>query len=656
MSWSGPVAGAPPFQQPPYGNSQPAYGQQPPYQYGQQPQQPGYGQFPSAPAWPANGPPQRSDNRPPKKKGNPVITRYPPPPGYRGPAQPQAPFAANHYPGQYQQPPPGYPPGPQVPPSYPPQGYNIAAPTAHGYQAPGYGAPQTPNYGQPSYPPAQAQQWPQPGYAPNSGYPQPPVPATAQGWAPPHHGYQGYGPQPSPANPNQQPQGQNGAWPAFNGPSQTPVNHSHIPSHGPGAAATDPNATPTPATIHMANSRTASVSNQSTSVVSQNSPSEKPQIYLGWDDWDFDFDGAIWPKSNEPVDPALSLGVIIWHPAKQMTRALPSTFEEAENQALDEAPEGLGNGDSVSMYFTAENSHEAFLDVRQTDDWETIQDDPVFVEFSDEEMQNNVVSIEDCIAQRDRSDEPSDVKNHDEDQEMHDASWDIMENLEQALTGRQEESRSQSTKHEEMPSPAPTQEDILAKLGVTGAPKPPSHNLSPGTYQMSETKFPVSLPGKTATFPPTKPLNQQSVPSRAHSYSGLPKSGQIPTNQRPYGSMSSSSMSRPPPPPPPPEQPHYDPWNAPQHSGHVYGKRPGSPALSEGSNRTMVGSDFEPEKPSNSNEHESSAMPSLERSDSSYNRKRSYEDADKDGEQMRQQDDYSKRKRRSQVDAAYSRR
>lgn len=651
MSWSGPVAGAPPF----HGNNQPAYGQQPPYQYGQQPQQPGYGQPSPGSAWPANGPPQRApDNRPPKKKGNPVITRYPPPPGYRGPVQPQGPFGANQYSGQYQSSQAGYPQGPQATPNYPQQGYNASSPTAYGYQAQGYGAPQ-PNYSQPAYPQSQGHQWPQQGYASTPGYSQPPVPSAVQGWAPPQTSYQGYPPHPAPANPNQHSYNQTGGWPTYSGPPQMPVHTSHMPPHGPAAPPTDPNATPTPATVHMATSRAVSVSNQSNSVMSQNSPSEKPQIYLGWDDWDFDFDGAIWPKSNEPVDPALSLGVIIWHPAKQVTRALPSTFDEAEHQALDAAPEALDNGDSVSMYFTAENSHEAFLDVRQTDDWETIRDDPVFVVFTDEEMRNNVVSIEDCIAQRDRTDESSDATKHGEDQEMHDASWDIMENLEQALTSRHGDSHSQLNNQDTVSSPAPTQEDILAKLGVTGAPKPPSHNLSPASYHMPENQLPASLPEKPSAGPPVKPLNSQPAPSRAHSYSGLPN-GQAPAQQRPYGSMSSSSMSRPPPPPPPPEQPRYDPWNAPQRNEHAFGGRPGSPALSEGSNRTMVGSDFESEKPSESNEHENSAVSSLQRSDSSNNRKRSYEDADKDEEQMRQQDDHSKRKRRSQVDAAYSRR
>jgi hypothetical protein len=67
----------------------------------------------------------------------------------------------------------------------------------------------------------------------------------------------------------------------------------------------------------------------------------------------------------------------------------------------------------------------------------------------------------------------------------------------------------------------------------------------------------------------------------------------------------------------------------------------------------MAGSDFEPDKPASNVKEESSESPALTRSDSSFNRKRSYEDADHGDEKPRQPDDYTKRKRRSQVESAY---
>lgn len=70
----------------------------------------------------------------------------------------------------------------------------------------------------------------------------------------------------------------------------------------------------------------------------------------------------------------------------------------------------------------------------------------------------------------------------------------------------------------------------------------------------------------------------------------------------------------------------------------------------------MAGSDFEPEKPSDgdANDQGMTEMHAvLHRSDSSFSRKRSYEDTDQDDGKPRQHDDHTKRKRRSQVESAY---
>jgi hypothetical protein len=232
----------------------------------------------------------------------------------------------------------------------------------------------------------------------------------------------------------------------------------------------------------MATSQVSQVLSQTTSATEENKSLDKPQLFLAWDDWDFDFEGAIWPKSNEPVDPNLSLGVIIWHPAKQVTRALPSTFEEAEEQALKPAPEKLDNGESVSVYFMHENSHEAFLDVRQTDEWDNIRDDPIFVVFTDEDIQQNLVSLEDCIAQRDRPDQTFTSLQEDDDEEMPDASWSVMDHLEQVLSTTKGTPIPSAGERQEIVPPQSSQEDILAQLGVTGAPKPISNAPEPSLY------------------------------------------------------------------------------------------------------------------------------------------------------------------------------
>lgn len=437
----------------------------------------------------------------------------------------------------------------------------------------------------------------------------------------------------------------------------------------------DHNATPIPATAHLDSAPPAS-SNSRTSVSLDNATDQKFELYLAWDDWDFDFDGAIWPKSNEPVDPNLSLGVIIWHPAKQVTRALPATFEEAEDQSHKPTPERLGNGESVSIYFTAENSHEAFLDVRQTDDWEYVKDDPAFVIFTSEEMQSNLIPIEDCIAQRDRLDEPVEWDSGTEDAEMREADWSVMDNLEQALSASGEEPKSAVQTHEPQTARAQTQEDILASLGVTGLAKPVSEEPMPFPMPKHDDKpfvdrsF-VLLPEShdpsfhsalvKSELPRVVVLTGSSSASRTPV--GLPRSQSISrapatdahaVPQRSFGSTTSSDIGLPPPPPPPPVQDRYDPWNPSSrhqqyHTSGFNGGR-GSPARSEASDGTAAGSDFEIEKPTETGDISRTPGSKFQRTDSSVSRKRSYGDT---GTDVRENDDHTKRKRRSLIDAAY---
>lgn len=367
------------------------------------------------------------------------------------------------------------------------------------------------------------------------------------------------------------------------------------------------------------------------------------------DDWDFEFDGAIWPKANEPVDPNFSLGVIIWRPAKQATRALPSNFADAEEQALKPPAEKLGNGESVSVYFTAENSHEAFLNVRQTDEWYRIRKDPVFVVFTDEDMARSLIPIEECLALRDRPDELVEEA-EEEDEVMHDASWNVMDNLEQALSGNGGEPKSLMAEETGGSTKDQEQEDILAKLGVTGTAKPPSDDpISISFPQVANP--PAFLPEK-----PTMPghVRTEKTSKRAQSYGGFQVTSQGHAQQRPFASVTSaselqafSSTTQ-----------EYDPWNPSTTSsrgplGPIQDRSRGSPARSEGSNHTAFGSDFESETLGQGVEAPTqSAL--LKRSDSSNTRKRSHEeDADPAGGKGRQTDEHIKRKRLSQADFAY---
>ncbi len=435
----------------------------------------------------------------------------------------------------------------------------------------------------------------------------------------------------------------------------------------------DHSATPTAASARPCSILQASTpSNISTT--HNHLPSQKSELYLAWDDWDFDFDGAIWPKSNEPVDPNLSLGVIIWHPAKQVTRALPATFGEAEEQSLKAMPEKLGNGESVSIYFTAENSHEAFLDVRQTDEWDHVKNDPAFVTFKDEEMRNYLVHIEECIAQRDRPDESSERIAITEDAEMHEADWSVMDNLEQALSASGEGPKPAGRTAQSRSAILQTQDDILASLGVTGMPKPVSGEPMPFTFpavEVESTGPPSKVPDSSSqnllveslpssqtklTTSSTSSMLQIELPSCQLS-GGIPVNNPHSLQQRPYGTTSSSVISPPPPPPPPPEQDRYDPWNPcdrhQQYHVNGFNGGRGSPVQSEASDGTAAGSDFGVEKPSEMYEISRTPGSQSHRDDSAASRKRSYGDTHTDDDRGRDHDDQTKRKRHSQVNGAY---
>ncbi|KAF1965342.1 hypothetical protein BU23DRAFT_574956 [Bimuria novae-zelandiae CBS 107.79] len=661
MSWNGPVTGAASFQPPSYANGLPGqvpYGSQQTPQYGQQP---GYNQYQNGFPYPHPGaPPQPPKPMPPKKKGNPIITRYPPPPGYRGPAQPQGPFGTVQYPTPQQ----GFSQGPSAPGPYSNQPYQGASPTQV-YSPQSYGPPQ--NYppqqpfSQPGYQQAQNYQWPQ---QPSQGYPPQPAVPQAQHYpnAPQYPqqqaGYQQYPNHPPPINTNQQAWPNAQGWQSNSATSQSTSQYS--PFGGPnGHTMSEVNPYPTPSSANPPTAQPTPTSAQPQSATSDSAPGEKPPLFLGWDDWDFDFEGAIWPKANEPVDPNLSLGVITWRPAKQVTRALPATFEEAEEQSLRPPAENLGNGESVSLYFTTENSYKAFLDVRRTDEWYLVKDDPAFVVFTDEEMERNLISIEDCLALRDRPDEPVEGKVEKADAEMQDPTWNVMDNLEQALSGDMED-----VKQPTPPRPSghslrdQAQEDILARLGVTGSPKPPSGEVI-SVPLLRNDQPPVSLPPKPPAPPSTSvPPRPGVAPQRAQSYGGHRDPSFGTAAPRPYGSISSTNLHQT---LPVTYTGRASPWSAVSQSqlqgnGGAFASSRVSPARSEASTRTAVGSDFDAEKPTHNAEGDSGPVPSLNRHDDNFTRKRSYEDTDQEDGQTRQHDDHTKRKRRSQVDAAYSRR
>lgn len=261
---------------------------------------------------------------PPAKrpKGNPIITRYPPPPGYKGPAQPQAPFQQ---------------PAWQPPPQHQPYGYG--QPT---YPQQPYPAPQP--YQQPQWPAWQGQQLPPNGYAPTQSYYQPPAPSypiAQQSW-----------PAPSPA-PQSAPAAQ---WqpPGNLNFQRDPKRHNSAPfphARNGSVGLLDGNGDPFPASVTS-------------------------------EDLEDDYDSEChFARHPDEVDPAFSLGQIEWHAPLPTKLALPATFREAELEALaprNPPPEGE---ESISEYFVRGKRDDAFLSVRQTETWDEVKDDIIYRDF-----------------------------------------------------------------------------------------------------------------------------------------------------------------------------------------------------------------------------------------------------------------------------------
>lgn len=83
----------------------------------------------------------------------------------------------------------------------------------------------------------------------------------------------------------------------------------------------------------------------------------------------------------EEIDNDLSIGWIESHSALPTPRPLPSTFSEAELEALAPRPRIVHGDDCISDYFAAEKADEQLNTVRLSDTWAEIKDDLIFKEF-----------------------------------------------------------------------------------------------------------------------------------------------------------------------------------------------------------------------------------------------------------------------------------
>ena len=140
-------------------------------------------------------------------------------------------------------------------------------------------------------------------------------------------------------------------------------------------------------------------------------------------------------------------GVLGWHPPGLVLRPFASDYF-AEEVIATLPPPLKSNGSSISRYFAASNCHESIQNVRETSDWASIKDDPVFQSISDN---GPFVPIDYLKTHRTGSEHEVQRKEYETDEgefsrepetggsqgeHKNSRGWSVMDNLEQALNSR----------------------------------------------------------------------------------------------------------------------------------------------------------------------------------------------------------------------------
>ncbi|GAB7362247.1 hypothetical protein MBLNU230_g2272t1 [Neophaeotheca triangularis] len=525
---------------------------------------------------------QQPYGQPPAKKaktgGGMVITRYAPPPGYKGQAQP-----------------PNQPPAHQSPPGWPPAPY--------GSQPHPYG-----QYSHPGYPPQYPQTYPPPQYP---GYP-------------PQHPQYGYQ-YPTPAG-----------QPVYSETPQPPVAWQAPPSVPPSSTPAPPSgSTVNHQHQHSRHNSVPSQHHRHASVtpgplLDGNGDDMPPEDVEDEDTNEFTAE-CYFSRHPDLIDGSLSLGMIEAHYAEPVKRALPSTWKEAEVEVVaPRVPHPLDD-ECVSDYFTKAKLDENLQNVRQTGRWSEAKNDLMFTTFP--AVSTNIVRMPELLATyryrhdpgwyaREQSSTPSmsaassrsatpssqaaagaDRRDMELDDDVTprqpgktnnhygrpQAQTDMLNHLDHSLHYSRRNSHasasSHARSHSRTSSQAPgspskysrpqilpalkdrdqAQEDILAALGVTGSP---------------QTLYPTPDPAR-----PSASRENSAAPENNHN------STHNNSRSNSVHSVFHGYNARFPPPPPPPEQTNRSP--SPLDPWRVNGYAQSRPHSSQ-SQHTAAGSDFEP--------------------------------------------------------------
>lgn len=517
---------------------------------------------------------------PPAKKSKLEITYYPPPPGYTGPARPPGSFPQTGRPQIQAQPTQHFPYGQTAYSGYQNQGYGAhhfhQQPTYPGqYTAPQQPTPRTYNaqMNHPAYyPPPQStghagwnltQQWNGTAqqYPPNA---QPHNASAYQHYAnaqwnsgaheqnnnvQQHANTQQYGSYPTQANGSAPHPNASMTSPAYAGSPPAPASQpgSALPDwqqqnqnnrHSAGSSQQRPRPPWAPPASYNSLPRHNSAPSISSTVnlnapIDENDgnslPWESGYVSVAADNLESPYYGAECPFAHCPdeIDPNLSLGDIVYHPALPTLRPLPSTHQKAEIEAIAPRPPQATDHESISEYFINSRRESNLLDVRQTDYWDAVRDDPIFHDFIG--APEEYVSPEEMRANwRDRPDltwtevvgsptpEPEETMEVDVKSEEANEDSDPLSNLEQALENGSNSFGSQRNQSIDRPRAMGiirdrAQEDVLAALGVTGSPK--MAYQTPGPAYSSNNSASSARPRGSLSYPVPPPPPPGSPPN-----------------------------------------------------------------------------------------------------------------------------------------------
>ncbi|ODH26848.1 hypothetical protein ACO22_04391 [Paracoccidioides brasiliensis] len=116
-----------------------------------------------------------------------------------------------------------------------------------------------------------------------------------------------------------------------------------------------------------------------------------PAIALPVEPWMEELQSLDIPESNSGQNE------IVWRPAVQVARPLPSTFDERDDIGMLPPFTTLPPGMSVSKYILDKGPEEFVDNIRNTEDWPFVMADPIFLEISTE---CELVSIDELISRR----------------------------------------------------------------------------------------------------------------------------------------------------------------------------------------------------------------------------------------------------------------